>query len=255
MEAVNPEILTIAGFDPSAGAGILADVKVCEAHDVYSMGVCSAITIQNDLSFDEVEWIKPKTIIKQIEILTNRFNFDYVKIGLIENLQVLDQITDVLLRENVDIKIIWDPITGASAGFEFHKNLDPELLEKVLQKIYLITPNLNEIKVLMPDMDADDASKKISTWCNVFLKGGHSDSNMSIDILYEKSGSGVSFEAMKFENVEKHGSGCALSTAIACNLSKGMDLADSCAEAKAYVTDFLISARGLLGVHKKTQKI
>jgi hydroxymethylpyrimidine/phosphomethylpyrimidine kinase len=255
MEAVNPEILSIAGFDPSAGAGILADIKVCEAHHVYAMGVCSAITIQNDLSFEEVEWVNPKTILKQIAILTSRFNFDFVKIGLIENLQVLDQITDFLILENPGIKIIWDPITSASAGFEFHHNLNAELLPKVLRKIYLITPNLLEIKLLSPGLPDDEAGQAISQYCNVLLKGGHSDSNLSIDILYEHSGTAVSFEAVKFENVEKHGSGCALSSAIACNLSKGMNLADSCEAAKAYVTDFLISARGLLGIHKKTQQV
>jgi hydroxymethylpyrimidine/phosphomethylpyrimidine kinase len=255
MEAVNPEVLIIAGFDPSAGAGVIADIKTCEAHGVYAMAACSALTIQNDLSFEEVEWVKADTVKGQVKILTERFNFDVVKIGLIESLQVLDKITDLLIHENREVKIIWDPVTGASAGFEFHKDFKPELLEKICRKLFLITPNLKEMAVLIPGEAPEEAAKKMSSWCSVFLKGGHSEGSMSTDFLFEKSGSETAYEAVKFENVEKHGSGCVLSSAIASNLARGMSLADSCGEAKTYITDFLISARGLLGVHKKIQRV
>jgi hydroxymethylpyrimidine/phosphomethylpyrimidine kinase len=252
MEAVNPNILTIAGFDPSAGAGILSDIKTFEAHGEYAMGACTAITIQNDLMFESVEWVPAAKIIAQIRILTERFSFGFVKIGLIESLPVLKEVVNVLKEELPDVKIIWDPVISASAGFEFHSDINKNDLEAICRNIFLITPNLHEAKTLLGIDDEKIAAEKLSQWCNVFLKGGHSEGDMSTDILYEGERA-VSFEAMKFENVEKHGSGCVLSSAITANLAKGMQLEDACAEAKAYITDFLISARGLLGIHKPTQ--
>jgi hydroxymethylpyrimidine/phosphomethylpyrimidine kinase len=250
MEAVNPNILIIAGFDPSAGAGILSDIKTCEAHGEYAMGVCSAITIQNDLMFEAVDWVTPEKIIGQIQILTERFSFEFVKIGLIENLDVLSQVISFLKSEIPDVKIIWDPIISASAGFEFHSGINDKKLEDICRNIYLITPNIIEAQKLLQKNDEKIAAELLAKWCNVFLKGGHSESEMANDILYE-NGKSISFESIKFENVEKHGSGCVLSASITSNLSKGKDLVDSCAEAKAYITEFLISARGLLGVHKR----
>jgi hydroxymethylpyrimidine/phosphomethylpyrimidine kinase len=252
MEAVNPNILIIAGFDPSAGAGILSDIKTCEAHGEYAMAACSAITIQNDLMFESVDWVSPEKIMAQVQILAERFSFGFVKIGLIENLSVLKQLVEFIGKEMPGTKIIWDPIISASAGFEFHSGFNETELEEICKSIYLITPNITEAKALLLKEDENTAAEKLANWCNVFLKGGHSQGSMATDILYE-NGKAVSFESVKFENVEKHGSGCVLSSSITANLSKGMNLEDACAEAKAYITEFLISARGLLGVHKTSQ--
>jgi hydroxymethylpyrimidine/phosphomethylpyrimidine kinase len=253
MKTVNPKILSVAGFDPSAGAGILSDIKTFEAFGEYGMGVCTAVTVQNDLMFEAVHWVEPKTIIDQIKILTERFSFDVVKIGLIENLDVLERVTDFLKAELEDVKIVWDPIVSASSGFQFHDMGDLSRMGKICKNIYLITPNLHEAKAITGMEDEREAAAFLSKHCNVFLKGGHSEGPMSTDILYSE-GDEVSFEGVKFENVEKHGSGCVLSSSIAALLSKEKSLEDSCAEAKAYITEFLISARGLLGVHERSSK-
>nr|MBA3901641.1 bifunctional hydroxymethylpyrimidine kinase/phosphomethylpyrimidine kinase [Bacteroidota bacterium] len=110
MEAVNPNIITIAGFDPSAGAGILSDIKTFEAHGEYAMGACSAITVQNDLMFESVEWVSPERIIAQLQILAERFSFGFVKIGLIENPKVLKQVLGFIKNEMPEAKVIWDPV-------------------------------------------------------------------------------------------------------------------------------------------------
>src|ERR1700757_2780075 len=124
MNPARKYVLSIAGFDPSGGAGILADIKTFEGNKVYGLGVISANTFQNDKEFKKVDWIPVEKIIEQIDILKTRFEFEYVKIGLIENLEVLNVIISHLTSHIPHLNIIWDPILKASAGYEFHKEVD-----------------------------------------------------------------------------------------------------------------------------------
>ena len=172
MSAKRLYVLSIAGFDPSGGAGILADIKTFESNKVYGLGVISANTFQNDNEFKNVDWIPAKKMIEQISILQKRFEFEYVKIGLIENLEVLDAIISHLNTHVSNLKIIWDPILKASAGFEFHKEVDKLLLEKICKQLYLITPNVPESLLLGSFKDAAQNAKHLSKCCNLFLKEG-----------------------------------------------------------------------------------
>ena len=120
MSTKKPYVLSIAGFDPSAGAGVLADIKTFESNGVYGFGVASALTWQNDIEFEKVEWIDYYKIIQQISVLLRRFDIQYVKIGLIESLHVLNELTRFLKERIKNPVIIYDPILKASAGFVFH---------------------------------------------------------------------------------------------------------------------------------------
>ena len=113
-------VLSIAGFDPSGGAGILADIKTFEQQQVNGMGIITAITFQNDIEFVNLKWINIEDIIQQILTLKKRFDFEYIKIGLIKDLDTISEI--IQLFKNDEIKIIWDPIVKATAGFEFHQS-------------------------------------------------------------------------------------------------------------------------------------
>src|SRR5260221_632714 len=108
MPKERPCVLSIAGFDPSGGAGILADIKTFEQHKVSGMGVVTGLTFQNDSEFDGVKWIEPNEIIKQIDVLTRKFKFQFVKIGMLESLDVLEKIISRLKANGS--KLIWDPI-------------------------------------------------------------------------------------------------------------------------------------------------
>src|ERR1039458_918638 len=103
-----PTILTIAGFDPSGCAGILADIKTMEAHGVYGMAVCTANTIQNVNEFKNPGWLRPVEILDQFRFLQKEMRFEYVKIGLIENFLVLNSVIDELIASCPEVKIIWD---------------------------------------------------------------------------------------------------------------------------------------------------
>lgn len=252
-QTTNPKrsyVLSIAGFDPSGGAGVLADVKTFEANKVYGFGVMSALTFQNDTDFEKVEWIPLEKIIDQISVLQKRFQFEYIKIGLIENLEILNQLILHLNSKIVNPKIIWDPILKATAGFDFHNEINKKLLEEICKNIFLITPNMEEIRMLMNEKDELKGAKDLSKFCNVFLKGGHNEKNLGRDFLFTTDGKEFSFRAKQKVEVGKHGSGCVLSSAIIANLARGYKLHRACLRAKQYTAEFLNSNKNLLGYHK-----
>src|ERR1700741_1162248 len=185
MAATRSYGLSIAGFDPSGGAGVLADVKTFEANKVYGLGVISANTFQNDNEFKSVDWIPLEKIMEQIDLLRKRFDFTFIKIGLVENPEVVYKLISQLRTANY--KLIWDPILKASAGFDFHKEVNRELLEKICKEIYLITPNVPEVLQLAKSGDAMENAKYLSQFCNVYLKGGHAD-DKGRDFLFTREG-------------------------------------------------------------------
>jgi len=173
MSATRPYVLSIAGFDPSGGAGLLADIKTFEAHNVQGLGVCSALTFQNERDFLDTKWIDPCEILMQIDVLFKLYRINWAKIGLIENLDILDRIIDHLKSYNAGIDIIWDPILKATAGFVFHDKIPKEKLFEICKKIYLITPNFSEIRELLPGIKQEAGANILSNYCKVLIKGGH----------------------------------------------------------------------------------
>lgn len=252
MSLHRPYVLSIAGFDPSAGAGILADIKTFESNGVYGLGVCSAITFQNDISFEKVNWISADEIIEQVKVL-QRFSFGYVKIGIVESFHALDTIVTYLRSVNEEVRIVWDPVLKASAGFNFHTVIDRQELEELCRKLYLVTPNWKEAERMPAAGDAIENAREMSKWCNVLLKGGHSKEGSARDILFVGN---EEYDLLheRLSNAEKHGSGCVLSSAITAALTKGNDLHASCIHGKKYVTGFLKSSDTLLGIHKNIEQ-
>jgi len=263
-------VMSIAGFDPSGGAGILADIKTFEANKVCGMGAVSAITFQNDTEFDGLKWVETDEIVKQVLILKRKFDFTVIKIGLIKDLETLENVISncqhhISLQHTnsrsplhptssrtrgafSDCQVIWDPIIKASAGFEFHENFESEKLFSVLKNIFLITPNVDEIKFLTGIDDPMEAARELSYYCNVLLKGGHNVVEPGVDYLFT-NGKIEKISPTEKNVFPKHGSGCILSSAIAANLALGNDLISSCINAKKYVEQILSSSTTLLGVH------
>ncbi|MFH1319901.1 MAG: hydroxymethylpyrimidine/phosphomethylpyrimidine kinase [Bacteroidota bacterium] len=240
-------LLSIAGLDPSAGAGILADVKTFETHRLYGFVVCTGLTFQNDVDFYDIKWIDVKDIIRQTDVLYERFTIDWIKIGLIENLEVLEEIINYLKSRNPKVKIIWDPILKASAGFIFHDQPDRKKLLNICKKLYLITPNSREIKTMFPEMEEQKAGEYLSRFCSVFLKSWKTENREVIDILYNGKEKVHLFG--KMINTDKHGTGCIFSSAVLANLAQGKSLLKSCQNAKSYVSKFRASDKGKLGFH------
>ena len=250
MPKERPCVLSIAGFDPSGGAGVLADIKTFEQHKVLGMGVVTGLTFQNDSEFDGVKWVEADEIIKQIEALTRKFKFEFIKIGMIQNLESLEKILASCKLQVTSCKIIWDPILKATAGFEIHKNLDKEKLLSILKNIFLLTPNTEEINIFTGLSDPMKSAEQLSKYCNVLLKGGHSEKKKGYDYLFTTEGKVYSFRPKEISETGKHGSGCVLSSSITANLANGNNLQRACLKGKDYVTKFIMSNKTLLGYHK-----
>ncbi len=240
-------VLSIAGFDPSAGAGILSDIKTFEAHHVNGLAVCTCITYQNELKISGISWISADEIIEQLKPLFKQYRINHVKIGLIQNTETLETVVNYLHDENTEVKIIWDPILQSSSGFDFHGEFDSQLLSALCSKLSLITPNTHEIAHLIPDMSQVEAGKSLSEFCAVLLKGGHSSKIDCTDQLFTKNKM-INIDSPRLK-AEKHGTGCVLSSAITANLANEMPLQEACESAKQYVSHFLQSDPGLVGQH------
>lgn len=251
IQTERPYVLSIAGLDPSAGAGLLADVKVFEASRVYGLGVCTALTMQHDSDFRAVDWVPLDRIVAQCEPLLGRYPIRVVKIGLIESLPVLASLLDWLDQTAPDLAIIWDPILNASAGFAFHAVDDRQLVVQLLRKLTLLTPNAPEASQLAGTDQPWAAAEQLSVHCPVYLKGGHlpAQDGQVADYLLVNGYGTSSFPAPFITNGEKHGSGCVLSAALAAGLAQGLSLSNACRLARRYMNQYLASSPTRLGFH------
>ncbi len=249
-----PNILTIAGFDPSGGAGILADIKTIESLKGYGVAVCTANTIQNDIKFLSCDWVNKDVIKEQLDSILERFTISFVKIGVVKNWKTLHFVIDHILDKVQNIKIILDPVLKSSTAYAFQNpDQDKELnheFDNILEKIYLITPNYKEIQMLYPDQTIDEAIKHISCRTHLFLKGGHREDAIGKDELFTTTGKHYILNPKGNKCSEKHGSGCVLSSAITTYLALGYPLLKSCLKAKRYTEKILSSNDTLLGYHK-----
>ncbi len=245
--------LTIAGFDPSGGAGVLADIKTFEHFKCIGMAVQTANTIQTENQFISVNWIDEELIINQLNALLKQYRFKVIKIGLIKNINQLNKMVDLCLKYNPKTKIIWDTILSASTGYNF--DITTVGLNDVLKKIYLITPNWNEIKQLSNYSDSLEGAKLLAQHTKVYLKGGHNNKQQGKDYLFEIDKGQIIQKSYNPKPTvkpitQKHGSGCVFSAALAANLAQGFPLHKSILKSKRYIEHYLSSNKTLLGNHK-----
>lgn len=249
--ANRPFVLCIAGLDPSGGAGLLADVKALEALGCYGLAVNTANTVQTDVKFESCHWVPEDLILQQLEILLERFPVEVVKIGVVENFSVLNKVIDRILFTNKNIKIIWDPVLRSTTGFSFQENEEfQEQLDEILEKVFIVMPNVDEIISFYPDFSLEEKIGCIKMKTNLYLKGGHNLETLGLDELYTTGGDYFSLRPQREDCTEKHGSGCVLSSALAAHLALGASLHEACRKAKSYIEKVLTSNTSLLGYHK-----
>ena len=246
MSKKRVNILTIGGFDPSGGAGVLADIKTFEQHGLLGMAVNTANTVQTEDEFAEVNWIDEETILKQLDFLLNRYSFSAVKIGLIPSFSLLNKIHERF--EGKRTTLVWDPILKASAGFDMKHELAQ--IERYLDAVDIITPNWVEAQILANKTDGLEAAKMLAEHCIVYLKGGHNTTAPGRDYVFGKKHK-FQLKPQGSKVSEKHGSGCVLSSALASNIALGFPMQKACLKAKTYTTRVLESNSTLLGYHKR----
>lgn len=258
MSANRPIVLTIAGFDPSAGAGVLADIKTFEQHRVYGFAINTGNTIQTENEFFEMQWTDLAFVLKSLEKLFMNYTINAVKIGIVPSLEYLKEIVFTIKKLSPKTKIVWDTVLKSSTDFGFLNIENRHNLTKILNQIDLITPNYDEIKIIFPDFTR--LSCFISSLspirresnedfiCSVLLKGGHNPNEMGVDYLY------IDNEIHQLlpktiECYEKHGSGCVLSASITANIALEQNLKTACEKAKIYTENYLLSNPTKLGFH------
>ncbi|MGW3467356.1 bifunctional hydroxymethylpyrimidine kinase/phosphomethylpyrimidine kinase [Saccharopolyspora sp. NPDC000995] len=241
-----PNVLTIAGTDPSGGAGVQADLKTFSAHGAYGMSVITALVAQTTTGVSEVHEVPPEFITAQLVTLLDDVRVDAVKIGMLANAEVIRAVIGVLDRYALP-RVVLDPVMVAKSG---DRLLAPEavsvLRDELLPRVDLITPNLPEAADLLgePEItDPDDMPAQAERLAGlgakqVLLKGGHLDGRSSSDLLY---GDGIA-EFLSSERVvttNDHGTGCTLSAAIAALRPQRADWLEAVREAKEYLTEAL----------------
>ena len=212
--------LSIAGFDPSGGAGISTDIKTMAAHGVHGCAVVTALTAQNPKKVFSVEPISTSYICEQIDSIFDEYSIKYSKTGLLYSKEIIQLVSKKV--EEYDLSIVVDPVMVASAGDALAKKEIADYLKKyLLKKTLLVTPNVSEaeklsgLKIESVD-DAKEAAYKIGESCNVMITGGHLNGT---NIIYNKEKDELTTlhqDLIKTTNL--HGTGCSLSAAICSNL-------------------------------------
>ena len=241
------KILIIAGSDSSGGAGIQADIKTVTALGGYAMTAVTAITAQNTTGVKSVVPISPKEIEKQILFTSKDIKPDAIKIGMLHSSVVINSIVKSLQKVKTK-KIILDPVMVAKGGFKLINDTAIKVLkEKLIKKVYLITPNIPEAEVLtktkiknLEDMIRAANILLNSGVENVLVKGGHRKSKVMKDVFLNKKEIKV-FKNKKIKTKNTHGTGCTLSSAIATFIACGKSINKSCELGIKYVNQSLRS--------------
>ena len=236
--------LTIAGSDSSGGAGIQADIKTMTMLGVYAMSAITALTAQNTLGVKNIFEITPKFLGEQLDAIFEDIPPDAVKIGMVSSKNLIEKISERLKIFSAK-NIVVDPVMIATSGA---KLIDDDAIESLEKNLFplakIITPNISEAEKISGisiknSEDMERAAKNIfeKFGCAVLCKGGH-NINDANDILFDENGTKI-FYGKRIDNPNTHGTGCTLSSAIAANLAKNLNLIDSIDEAKKYLSGAL----------------
>ena len=244
-------VLSIAGSDSSGGAGIQADIKTIQAHHLFAQTAITALTAQNTTGVYGVLDVEPAFVAQQIDVVFEDIRPDAVKIGMVSSPAIVDAIVDALVR-NGAANIVVDPVMVATSGSELSSNeAVVALREKLIPLATVITPNMPEAEVLFGAhienaADQERAAVEIAraTDVAVLVKGGHGENDAN-DVLARPDGTVTWFEGERVDTANTHGTGCTLSSAIACGLAVGKPLEEAVKSAKDYITGALSASLDL----------
>lgn len=249
MSTNRPFVVSIAGFDPSGGAGVLADIKTFEQHQVYGLSVITGNTIQTETEFRALQWTDLNFTLNSIRTLFENYEIEAVKIGIVASLSYLKAIITEIRQFSSTVKIVWDTVLKSTTEFEFTTIENQTDLVAILEQINLITPNYQEISKFNPnETSSETIAKELSRYCAVLLKGGHNPNEIGTDYLFTEDKI-VKINPSVDRITEKHGSGCVLSSAITANLALNYNMIISCKKAKRYIENYLNSNHSKLGYH------
>ncbi|MYN12948.1 bifunctional hydroxymethylpyrimidine kinase/phosphomethylpyrimidine kinase [Pusillimonas sp. TS35] len=251
-----PNTLTIAGVDPSGGAGVLADIKTMSALGAYGTAVIAALTAQNTRAVTGIQPVPAAFVAEQIDTLFSDVRIDAVKIGMLGQKAVTRVVAERLAHWK-PTHLVLDPVMVAKSGDHLlERAAVDELRESLIPLCTLITPNLPEAGVLLGATPADTLkdmrrmaeklrrllSDNGERW--VYLKGGHLPGNDTIDVLHDGDRL-IELPGRRIETRNTHGTGCTLSAALAALLPRTNDVPEAARQAKAYLVQAIARASDL----------
>ncbi|MFZ0687742.1 MAG: bifunctional hydroxymethylpyrimidine kinase/phosphomethylpyrimidine kinase [Terriglobales bacterium] len=250
MAVTPPVILTIAGFDPSSGAGITADLKTIAAHECYGAACITALTVQSTRGVRRVEGVDPGVVAETLHELVSDLIVEAVHIGMLGNGGVVEAVASFLDAARLS-HIVLDPILKSSSGADLLDAKGVRLLsERLIPLAEVVTPNLDEASALtglaVTNLDQmREAAARLHSMgaANVVITGGHLDK--AIDLLSFTTARGTEQEVFKAERLRSnstHGTGCAFASALACHLALGRGLPEAVLLSKVYVSAAIANA-------------
>ncbi len=238
-------VLSIAGSDSGGGAGIQADLKTAAALGCYGMTAITAITAQNTRGVRAIQALPPELLAQQIDAVVEDIGVDAVKIGMLHDPAVV-QVVAAAIRRHRFAQVVLDPVMVATSG---DRLIAQETVAVLVRELFplatLVTPNLDEAGWLLGRAVGDEAALEAAARelhalgaPAVLLKGGHLPGPQVVDLLLHQ-GRVQRWRDERIASRNTHGTGCTLSTAIACELALGQPLAEAVAQARAYVRQAL----------------
>ncbi len=221
MSSAPPVVLTIAGSDPSGGAGLQLDLKVFADHGVYGAAAVTALTVQDTLGVHRVQAVEPELVSQQIEAVLGDLPVAAVKIGMLGELGVVQAVARALVALPAGLPVVLDPVLRSSSGKPLLEEAAVDaLVGGLLPRLRLLTPNLDEYELL------DASVGGLRAHCReqgvaLLVKGGHGHGDRLVDRLWLADGALCELGHERVDTPNTHGTGCALSSAIAARLARG----------------------------------
>lgn len=245
-------VLAIGGFDGSGGAGTLADARAIQLNGSYPCSIVTAITAQNTTRVDEIEPVSTDLLRRQIASIVEDFQIDSIKIGLLPNVECVRTLKKFLSSQQLDCPVVVDPVVCATSGTRL---VDSDVMDAVLEELAplttLLTPNLAEAGDLVNRSietleDAIESGRQLlHNGCkHVLVKGGHLAVEKGTDVWCHRDGF-ETFEPTERQEGTVRGTGCMLSSAIACYLAQGQSMRSAILYSKAFVGRALANRHAL----------
>lgn len=246
-----PVALTVAGFDPSGGAGVAADVKTFTAFGCFATAAVTSLTFQNTTGVYGAVHQTAEAVRRQVLPVVEDFTVAGMKTGMLPTREVIREVARLVREAGLPAPVV-DPVVRSTSGFDL---IDDDALaalrEELLPLARVVTPNVPEAERLtgLRVADASDmlrAARELRSMGAraVLLKGGHL-SGAALDLLLDESGGVEMFSVPRIETTSTHGTGCTLAAALAACLARGMELIEATAAAKRFVTEAILTAPGL----------
>jgi hydroxymethylpyrimidine/phosphomethylpyrimidine kinase len=245
---LRPVVLSIAGYDPSSGAGVTADVKTIAAHGCYGVTCITALTVQSTRGVKRVDAVEGRVITETLEELINDLDIAAVKIGMLASAEAARAVAAFLKRHRPRL-VVLDPVIRSSSGADLISKEALQILkDRLLAMASVVTPNIDEAAALtgmrvgsVEEMSAAALRLRAMGSRNVIITGGHIDPPTDV-ISAESSADVIALKGRTVVSRATHGTGCAFSTALACNLALGQNLATAAKAAKRFVETALRNA-------------